>query len=449
MDNSKYKYTYKPKTPELELDPVDHQPTEHQSVPVEYQPVESGPAELDESIVGYQETGHQEADYREADYQEADYQEAGYRETGYQENGNQEAEYQEAEYQEFQGYQGTNYQEAGHQEAGYQEVEHAAALQKSGSFFAMMDRFVLSAAIAMLGLFLLGHCVLWLVGGGSSSSTSGTQVASLVEADSEMAKSDASPSEETQTVVADKETVEAEKKTVVIGHDSGDADVSDNSQDLLSDKKDLSETEQDSESNQFRAPATRQNEISFRPSYEENPPTLEAEDVGRSPLGSDWESSESFGSSEMVEMPVTADDGGAVEPELADLDDGLSEERLELDSGSGQMSELSAPSLPELIEAERELVEAEKTPEIAKDSLLLTENDSTTEEDSSLDLLSSPVKFPFRVWTSSRGNNATLALIRVEGGNIVVVDEEGREFTLQAARFSEQDLEYVRDAIRN
>ena len=61
----------------------------------------------------------------------------------------------------------------------------------------------------------------------------------------------------------------------------------------------------------------------------------------------------------------------------------------------------------------------------------------------------SPKTYAMRVWTSSRGSKANLALVRVEGDNVVVVDEKGTEFSLPFARFSDEDQAYVRDAIAN
>lgn len=55
--------------------------------------------------------------------------------------------------------------------------------------------------------------------------------------------------------------------------------------------------------------------------------------------------------------------------------------------------------------------------------------------------------YPMRVWTSSLGNEATLALVGVEDGKVVVVDEKGTEFSLPFSRFSDEDQDYVREAV--
>lgn len=59
-----------------------------------------------------------------------------------------------------------------------------------------------------------------------------------------------------------------------------------------------------------------------------------------------------------------------------------------------------------------------------------------------------PKSFPFRTWISAQGNTANLALVRVEGNNIIVVNEDGKQFSLPFDRFSIDDQNYVTEATK-
>lgn len=54
--------------------------------------------------------------------------------------------------------------------------------------------------------------------------------------------------------------------------------------------------------------------------------------------------------------------------------------------------------------------------------------------------------YPMRVWTSALGNKAKLSLVRVDGNNVVILDEYGKEWSLPFSRFSQEDQDYAREA---
>lgn len=81
-----------------------------------------------------------------------------------------------------------------------------------------------------------------------------------------------------------------------------------------------------------------------------------------------------------------------------------------------------------------------------------TDEPETVAETDDIPLVTEPVakdappEFPMRTWISARGSKATLALVRVEGDNIVVKDQKGKEFSLPFSRYSEADQAYAREA---
>ncbi len=54
-----------------------------------------------------------------------------------------------------------------------------------------------------------------------------------------------------------------------------------------------------------------------------------------------------------------------------------------------------------------------------------------------------PSKYPFREWTSSDGTKATLAFVRWEGNEIIVVDRQNLAYKIAIERLSEEDQSYV------
>lgn len=60
---------------------------------------------------------------------------------------------------------------------------------------------------------------------------------------------------------------------------------------------------------------------------------------------------------------------------------------------------------------------------------------------------SSEMKFPMRDWISSTGGTARMAFIRrTEGGQVLVVNEEGTRFNVPFSRFSATDKRYIEEA---
>ena len=317
MDNPEYEFTSSPKIDKSKLDKfklerADLEPMEPLE-PLEYQEAERRRIEEREHRKFEPSERHEQDASERRRYEETEghrYEETEhrYRETEYHEETDYQRE--ETEYRREE----TEYQ---HDETERQ-VEPARARQDSSSFIETTDRLVLTMAVAMAGLWLLGHCVLWLIAGGASS---GSQVASTSAAGPAVAQ------------LSEKESEAVEEKTVEHKFESGDSE--------------SSQLQAQSE-----APSAPPTETSYRPSYSNGEANVNSEDLEKPASGSfgrsDWEPQESVGSSEMVEMPSTSQEPGQFQFEV-ETDD--ASEETEFESDAGPIGEINVPADPELAAA--------------------------------------------------------------------------------------------------
>ena len=323
--------------------------------------------------------------------------------------------------------------------------------KKSGSFIRSMDKLVILSAIGLFGTWLLGHGLLYMIGG-SSGSSSVAQTASRASGNQEMTVAklvaDVDPSEkemaEPETSEPDLEA-KTEPQTVTPSDDF---------------EEDLAVDDSEDQSWESSAPDTQDNaweaepaematatptETVYRPTYSPAESTAETESTGSSTKSNDlnWEhkkpevQDDQWGDSDQTPGSIGADADmidNSAEFQAADAEPSLDEFEAE--------SEFEVPS--EDIDTES-MVEVDDVP-------LVEEEPPVTEpavKESENPFVFSKT-YPMRVWTSALGNKATLALVEVtEEGGVVVVDEKGTQFTLGLERFSEEDKAYVRDAIRN
>ena len=334
--------------------------------------------------------------------------------------------------------------------------------KKSGSLVKTMDKLVFAAALGLLCLWFLGHGLLWLIGGSSgsgssglaqSSSINGSSGAALAQLDSEQAPAEEEqPDSEMSAVGSDFESeVTTTNSQADDLQDSADNDLAVAESGDQSWQTSQADTQsQNLESEPAEIPSAPPTETSFRPTYSPAE-SIAPESSGSSTTGDlgglNWERKKpevetDQWSTEQTPAweadPATIDDTGEF-----GIDDGgqlgvdQAEVEMELGSDVGPIGKLEVE--PETQgPADAPMVEVVVEPPVTQPTVETSEKQ-----------LASPKTYAMRVWTSSKGSKANLALVRVEGDNVVVVDGKGTEFSLPFARFSEEDQAYVRDAIAN
>ena len=262
-----------------------------------------------------------------------------------------------------------------------QEFEHEQKLERkkttagttttagTESWLKSMDKFVITAALTLFGLWFLGQCLLWLIGGSSAGTDSLASNTSNVVGS---AVTKLMPGKDTSS-------------------DSASSDSTNYGQEPIAESKPESGLDQASSAgtvgsknkSENSAAASRQpTETAYRPTYSEPAPKVKAPTKKATPPK---KSTERSGSSAR----------------------------------------------------ERESKAAETVPSATLDSPRTTEPNTRSGRSR---------KFPMRNWTSALGNEARLALVRVDGDLVVVVDEQGTEYSLPFARFSKEDQDYARKA---
>lgn len=326
---------------------------------------------------------------------------------------------------------------------GYEKVErfkNKRARQKSGSFMRTMDGLVIGAAVSLLGLWLLGHCLLWLIGNSgspkiASADSAGSNFA-VAELDSDKTFDTANSKQ--QEANSNASSQESNVSAVL----TGDTERSSAQQLGASDGLSESNAERQSDANQF---TTTPAQTSLRPAFPEL--TAKSESETKTAIG------------------VDATETTAVEPRQVETADGWTstdEAKAPAEEGSNQF-QFGRETQPLVEEPATnfgrdegpigEIEEPAELTELTEPEPVVTEPKTTQplvfEPERATELPKAPKTYPMRVWTSSRGTKANLALVRVQDGKVVVVDEKGKLFALGFDRFSPEDQAYVADAIRN
>lgn len=326
--------------------------------------------------------------------------------------------------------------------------------KKSGSLTKTMDRLVILAALGLFCLWLLGHGLLSLIGGSSGStslaqnSLSGGSGAAVAQLDSEVAEVALAEKEKPASEMSESGSDSDSELVVNTNAEAKSTDDGLGNVLAVADRDSQADIQGQGQSwEPAETPIAPPIETSFRPTYTPVEPAAEGGSFASSSTGdaggSNWE---------RKKPGVEADQGAAGQPDVLDSDTlafddseefggddaelGVEEAEMGLGSDAGPIGKLT-------VEPETAAASDASMTEIAVDPPTQPVVQPSESQ------FAFPKSYAMRVWTSSRGSKAKLALVRVEGGDVVVVDEKGTEFSLPFARFSEEDQAYVRDAIRN